>query len=413
MKISIFLISLFLFCSFHASAKDILAVMSPYGTETQVQKLVHVLQQQLAQMESGDTLTVLSGAGGETVATFTIPDVPDTHKVKAIRGMNKEAIAKIGAFVKNAVTERRTGTINLPVVLNQLAAYHRDKTDILLLGSLSFDLPNMNRAIASGQSLPADDNLLKTSQQSTFGTRNLGERFKGYRFHWWVSDKAVSGQHYDGAVRFWFMHLLFQGTGVVSITHDRTVVLKRLKEQAQPLISNYDLKVSAENIPQTLFDRALSAAVPQSFDSRQSVSVAIRWEDSAADLDIYALAAGQSVPVYYNNTVSLRPKARHLKDVRIGGRGMAFLESIIFDEAIESCDLVVAVNLYSGAPTKPGIAGALRMAVGGVVFEKPFTITANHGNGGRDVTHALGRKTSTEHTQLFTLSDMTDAGCSL
>ena len=41
-------------------------------------------------MDAGDTLTVLSGADGETITEFTIPDVPANQKVKAIRGMNQK-----------------------------------------------------------------------------------------------------------------------------------------------------------------------------------------------------------------------------------------------------------------------------------------------------------------------------------
>lgn len=391
-----------------ASAKDSVAVLSPYGTSNEVQKRVSVVQQHLSQMDSGDTLTVLSGADGETIATFTIPDVPDTHKVKAIRGVNKKAIGQIGAFVKCASGEHRTGTINLPVVLNQLAAYHRDKIDVLLLGSLSFDLPNMSKAIASGQHLPADNNLLKTSQESTFGTRNLGERFKGYRFHWWISEKAGAGHHYEGAIRFWFMHLNFQGGGVVSITHDKAVVLKRLKDNAQPLISNYQLQVENADFPATLFDEALApVTAAKDLNTRQRVSVAIGWESSAADLDIYALAAAQTMPVYYNNPVNQTPQARHLKDIRSG----ASFETILYDEVIDGCDLTIAVNLYSGTAEKNSVSGTLRFAVGDVVFEKPFTITAVRGNGGRDVTATLNSQTSTDHTLIFTLSDITDAGC--
>ena len=66
------------------------------------------------------------------------------------------------------------------------------------------------------------------------------------------------------------------------------------------------------------------------------------------DLDLFAHALGQPMPVYYNNPVSQSPKARHLKDIRSGASGTAFLETIIYDEDINACELVVGVNLYSG-----------------------------------------------------------------
>lgn len=393
-------------------ADDVLTVMSPYGTKTQVQQLVSVLQQQLSQMDAGDTLTVLSGADGATITKFTIPDVPESQKVKAIRGMNQKPIAQISAFANSANSGYHTGTINLPAVLNQLAAYHRDKADILLLGSLSFDLPNMEQTIASGQSLPADSNLLKGTSESTFGTRNIGERFKGgYRFHWLVSDKTGVAD-LDGAIRFWFMYLQFQGADIVSLTHDKAVVLDRLNKKAQPLNSNYQLQLDNAQIPQTLFDRQVTKATEtMPLNTQQRVSVAIRWENPAVDLDLFAHALGQSLPIYYSNPVSQKPKARHLKDIRSGASGTAFLETIIYDQEINACELIIGVNLYSGIPPQEGLDGIIRLAIGDMVFEKPFTFTASQGDEGQDAQISLRRKLSTKNTKVFTLSDFTNKSC--
>ena len=56
------------------------------------------------------------------------------------------------------------------------------------------------------------------------------------------------------------MYLRFQGGDIVSLTHDKAVVLKRLNNNAPALNSNYQLQTGNTDTPQTLFDRQVTQA---------------------------------------------------------------------------------------------------------------------------------------------------------
>lgn len=389
-----------------AAAQDYLAILSPFGTKAQVQAQVPMLQKQLAQMQAGDTLSVLNGKDGETITTFTVPDVPQAHKVRAIQGYNKQPIAKIRQFIASASMDHSTGALDLPQVLGQVATYHRQYQDILLLGSLSFDVPGVNPSIASGDLLPADSNLLKESSSSTFGTRNIAERLKGFRFHWWISQKSGSQQYQQEAIRFWHLWLHHQGSEVISITSDHSVVLKRLKDNAPALPMSYEMQSDEQAALQpTLFERELTKPSDATkWQQHQKVSVAIRWVGSGIDLDIYTMLPGQSKPVYYANGNTAH--AKHLKDVRSAPQGKpAFYETIVYHKVIDSCQLLAAVNFYSGNSSN-GVQGHIRIAMGDAVFEKPFALSATEGNKGADIAAVLSSRDHSRYSVAFTLADI-------
>lgn len=409
MKLSAFTLTLAL-CA-PAMAQDYLAVLSPYGDKAQMKAQVSMVQKQLATMDAGDKLSILNGEDGLTITDFTIPNVPKAYRVRAIQGYNKQAIAALHQFVAKAMNTRKAGTLNLPYVLGQVALYHREAQDIVLLGSLSFDVPEVTPSIASGALLPADSNLRQSTGETIFGTRDIAERLKGFRIHWWQSHLSSSTQYQQDAMRFWHLWLHNQGAEVISISRDKSVVLKRLADKAPALPMTYRLREENTQaaLPSTLFERPLNQRVDiAQWQPVQKISVAIRWIGENVDLDIYSLLPHQNNPVYFAN--SHTALATHLKDVRSapsssGGKS-AFYETIIYHKPIDGCQLLVGVNFYSGKVTRE-VSGHIRIAMGDAVFERPFTLPTKTGNQGADIINALTARRSSAHSLVLSLSDMT------
>lgn len=411
----IFLITILL-CLFttHAKAETkILAVLSTQQSqETTLQQINHI-RSWLFSMPKGGSIVVLDGWHGNRIATLTRPTKESHQSPKTIILHNRQGFAQLVKFAQTRTKPiEPSGSLHLPRLMSVIAQNYPDISDIVLLGSVSLNLPEAKNSISREQYLPADSNLVKSSSDSLFGTSNVKERLKGKRIHWLLPNNINSYQYAQDIERFYHLYLHLQSAQLITLSADAELVKSRLLEKASPLPMAYQIgKASTHPIKHidSLFTRRPSQARAINLNQKQRLKIGISWS-APVDLDIYTYLDGEVQPVYYANPRGSHG-ATHHKDVTQGDPKTITYEIISFGEPIFLCDLHIAVNHYSGSTSKD-IEVGLRIEIGESLTAKKFHFSNTTGNSGKDTKAVLRTGKSSAHTKYFSLTKLLNiSGC--
>ena len=329
----------------HVAAKDALIVLAQHPqSETHIK---HVLTA-LPQFGAGATLRFVSAHHGQSIAELNIPEDKRYHAPKALMKFNQRKIAALLRYVRSDAQP-----MNVPFTLSEILRYHNEYTEIVILGTMDFEM--------GAGALPADSNITQSPQESIYGTRGIEERLKGKRIHWWLPRAATDIQYAQAVQRFWHLYVHHQRGALVSFTHDKNVIISRLLNNASPLPMTDTLTVAPDAAPLN--------ALPH-----DGLSVQLRWQGAAIDLDIYGWVNGAERPVYYANPRT--DFARHMKDIRAGTQNNVQGETIRFAPHIAFCDIRIGVNIYFGAQAQDTLQASLHMTWGAFETVHHFTMTA-------------------------------------
>ncbi|MCY7297302.1 hypothetical protein [Alteromonas sp. a30] len=369
----VILITLAMLMTASAQASDLLVLLSQ---NTTTKKHIELLIEQLPKLEAGSHITVLNAKDGHTVAKLSLPKNTRLHQPRALFNANQNAIAALMQFVQNPKDE---AGLNLPSVLGEVARYHRRYTDILILSDIRFNLEEGH--------YPADTNLFALPARGDFGTRGIGERLKGKRIHWLLPQGFDDARYGENVQRFIHLYLARQSAELVSFTHDKAVVMQRLQQNAAPLPMTYTIS------------EAMTSTAPS---HPTYLQLGIGWQAAGIDLDIYALIKGETLPVFYANSQTVR--AQHFKDIVTGSSGTEQFEIIRYLQDVDICTVIVGVNFYRGiAPD--GVKATLKAQYGNKQYQHDFTFTAHQGNQGKDSIAVLRENQPSTYTHRFALSD--------
>ncbi len=394
---------------------DMLVLLSPYQDKVDVQQQVITTIELLTELPLGEKITVLNGETASTIATLNVPEDERLSDYNSRINHNVEAIAALGQFIQSVdIGDRTAGAMNLPLVLGEVARYHRYANDILVMGSGGFDIQGVSQEVIDGDKILLDSNISQSPRQSLFGTQGIEERLKGFRIHWLLPAPIADTEYKDSSQRFWHLFLHHQRAELVSFTHDKASVLRRLKANAPALPMAYELTLASESRQMkqreaALFNLPLSKAPldTATWHRPQKLRLGIRWQGHAIDLDLYASTTPTRAPVYFANPMT--SVARYFKDILSGGNSKTTLyETIAFHRAVDLCKLVIGINHYGGTTAIP-INGTLRTEIGNKVYETAFTLNSSTGNRGDDIQAVLSMGEDTLHSQRFKIYDIVDS----
>ncbi len=398
--------------SLPVKAETILAVISPHQTQDNALKDINLLRSWLFEQPKGDSIIVLNGWNSDSIATLTRPEKQQYQAKRTILIKNQEGFSNLKQFAKSRTTPKHTaGTLHIPKLMSVISQDYPQVKDIVLIGSASFDLPEVDdEAITKGQTYPADSNLMQSYFKGLFGINDVRDRLKGKRFHFLLSNTLKPYHYGQGVERFYHLYLHKQQGKLVTFSTDKSVVTKRLFNNAKPLPMKYKLRSDTSSQPlSSLFTRTPSVNPVVSAYKPVRVRLGIIWEGKV-DLDIYGMLREDSIPVYYGNKTSRY--ATHHKDIMSGKHDqVSIYELITYQLPISICNLRIGINHYGGNASKK-IKGTLRVEVGDALIAKEYQFSAGQGNQGGDMLSVLETGHSTIYSQRFLLRDVINIkGC--
>lgn len=387
-------------------AETMIAVISPHQNKEQVHRDINLLRTWLLRMKKSDTILVLEGWSGNTLAQLTRPSKANYQSERTIVQMNKQGFAQLMRFANTrrlAANKQGQGTLHIPRLMGLIAQNYPKVRDIAFIGTANFN---------SNGTLPADEDLLQSSRKALYGTADVSERLKGKRFHWLLPRTLTPYTYENEVTRFIHLYIDKQAGELITFRADANLVTQRLFQKAQALPAPLALnRVSDPQPINSLFTRAPSGGGTVHAYQPQRVKIGIAWQGQV-DLDIYGVLSSEKKAVYYANTQSRY--ATHHKDVLKGERrGVTIYEIITYNVPINLCDVKIGINHYSGA-SPHGIHGTLRVEAGDVLIAKPFHFSGISGNQGKDMSRVLASGNKTAHSVRLLLRDvMAIKGCSV
>lgn len=402
-----------LFVAPSAMAGNLLMIVSPHQDSTAAAQQYEAVTQFYLTLGAGDSLKVINGMGGTSIATLNIPDNPAYNHLKPKLKINLAGRGKLKQFFQTMqINNQLKGAIDMPRLMAQIARYS-DVSDVLIMGSPLYDVKsNPAMSMASGL-VPSDGYLLDTERNNVFRTTGYKNRLKGMRFHWLLPELLPRQIHADAVQRFWHHFIHRQGAELVSFSHDESMVFELLRNKAQPMPLTDKLEASGKLEMQAIrdvstvkgfYNETVSRTPPRMTDFNQPIILGIQWQGDV-DLDIYAKAFG-SEALSYQNVSS--PLGKHYKDILTGhqaSQGMRY-ETIEFHSAVNIKTLFVAINLYSAKKPYAVVQGSLRVQVLGKVYETPFQMGAYAGNKGADMPALLQGGADTRYSKRFSIMDV-------
>lgn len=402
-----------LFVAATVMAKGMLIIVSPHQDSLAAAQQYEAVTKLYLTLGAGDSLKVINGMGGASIATLNIPNNPAYNHLKPKLKINQAGRGKLKQFFQNMrINNQLKGGIDMPRLMAQIARYS-DVSDVLIMGNPLYDVKsNPAMSMASGL-VPSDGYLLDTERNNVFRTKGFENRLQGLRFHWLLPELLPRQIHADAVQRFWHHFIFRQGAELISFSHNESMVLELLRDKAQPMPLTDKLDASGKLEMQAIrdvstvkgfYNETVSYIAPRITDFNQPITLGIQWQGDV-DLDIYAKAYGNKA-LSYQNVSSLLGK--HYKDILTGqqaSQGMRY-ETIEFHSAVNIKTLLVAINLYSAKKPYAVVRGSLRVQILGKVYETPFQMGAYAGNKGADMPALLQGGADTRYSKRFSIMDI-------
>lgn len=431
-----------------SSTDNVIVVISPHQDSKVIQTQFMALTSAFYKMKHGDTLTVLNGEDMSTLAALKNPEQEAFISAKSRKNANRKAISAFNKNIKKLTSKKRTGSINLPRVLDEIARYHTHQQKsgnrkFLLIGSPIFDAhPAYDMR---GQRIPSNSHILASSEQSIFGTKTKEEQLDKLGFHWWLTQPLTPYTYAQKLQNFYHLYLHHQGAGLMSFTHDKDTIFRLFLSDAAPLtppkkISDSTLKsnklemlvVRDYQAVYQLYEGAVSTELPSkhAWQSPQLLKVGIQWQaiqgnSTTIDLDIYTQTPSGKV-LFFGRTSTAQ--GSFYKVERTGSTiDNTQYETIEFHQPIDVSTLVIGINVYHANTeintkkntkastnisakdnTEMGdIRGVLRLQLANNLYAKPFQFKGSTGDLGNDITTVLKEKGgNTLYSKRFSVMDI-------
>lgn len=394
-------------------AKNSLIIVSPHQDSTTAAQHYKTVIEFYLTLGAGDTLKVINGMEGTSIATLTIPNNPAYNHLKPKLKINQAGRQKLKVFFQHVhINHHLKGAIDMPRLIPQLARYS-DISDVLIMGNPLYDVKSNPAMSMASELVPSDGYLLNTDRNNVFRTTGFERRLQGLRFHWLLPEILPRQIHADAVQRLWHHFINRQGGHLVSFSADERMVLELLRSNAQPMPLIDELETSGKLEMQAIrdistvhgfYNKPISHTPLRISDFNHPITLAIAWRGDV-DLDIFAKPSDGEVLSYQNVSSS---QGKHYKDILTGqqaSEGMRY-ETIEFHRAVNIKTLFVAVNLYSANQPYTVTRGSLRVQVLGKVYETPFEIDAQAGNKGADIPSLLQGGDDTRYSKRFSIMDI-------
>ena len=404
-----------------AIAADTAVMISPYVNIDANIAQVDMVKQVYKSQPLGDTLVVLNGDDASVITTVQVPvDEAYAHPKARMRASRKE-LKPLNDFDEKLISVGRvTGAIDVPVTLTEIARYHDEVIDIVIIGSAFYDSQSYPALSMADGAVPSMGYITASPSVSAFGAKGT-DYLKGKRVHWLLPEPIKNSLHAQAVMQFWYRYITALGGELVTFSHSSEVVIKRLKNNAKPLSLTFPMDKSGKRemlriVPVIAHQKFYQLPVDETalqasaLNNPQSFMLGIRWQHAKGqpiDLDVYAKPA-DSDTLFYQHQGSLQ--GMHMKHQKVlNDARIEQYETVEFYHSKPN-EVRVAVNFYSthqslSAPVK----GALRIRVGGNIYEQAFEFdTASQGNFGADTNTAIKTGQSTPYTKLFRIADVVE-----
>lgn len=400
-------------------AADKAVIISPHVSIDANGTQVNVVKQVFKSLPLGDNLIVFNGDDASVITTVQVPESEAyNNPIARIRAKRNE-LKPLNDFDEKLIgVGRVNGAIDVPVTLTEIARYHDEAVDIIIVGSALYDSQSYPALSMSDGAVPSIGYITVSPSVSPFGTKG-SDYLKSKRVHWLLPEPIKNSLHAQAVMQFWYTYIKALGGELVTFSHNSEVVIKRLKNNAKPL----SLIFSIDNSGKREMLRIIPIIAHQEFyqlpanktslhegalDSPQSFMLGIRWlhaKGQPIDLDVYAKSADGDTLFYQHQRTLHGIHIKHYKvmnDVQLEQYETVELYRSQPDETL------IAVNLYSTPQSLSApVTGALRVRVNGNTYEQDFLFeSANQGNLGADTDTAIKSGQPTLYTKLFRIADI-------
>lgn len=403
------ILMLALCCAGPLQAAQIWVAISPFQAREAVGAQLEKLNVAFSHLPGGTQVKIIDAHSTQEITTIKIP----THKFhrheKALAGRFKRDYLKVYFHVvQSNSTGQFPGGADVPRLMNHLAEYAPDAMQLWLIASPVYAPAENAQFSMAGQLIPSDGMIKTTYPDVPFGTSGRKDGLAHLRVHWW-HPAPVNGVAYGEALRrFWFLYLDALGAKPVTYSPDAALIVERIGNGSAPLQMRYiageDDKIIMQHIrpltPQrSLFEAPISTApVP---DNNQSImSIGVQWAQSGVDLDLHVRPAAQADTLSFRNQST--DYGRHFKDILSGTHSTATqYETIDITRPTVPKEVRIIINHYGGH-ARQDITGTIRVSMQGRVYALPFTLRSRNGNKGTDVGAVMQSATHSQHTLIFT-----------
>jgi len=373
--------------------------------------------------KAGDKIIIHDGVANRLIAVVDLPEKKTLRHVKVRAKYARKALAKVAQFLKQSKTPQRPSQPSqvFKTFADEVRSlYPNEAFKVIYMGAmLEHDPQSPQTSMLHGR-YPNDAHVTVDGYLSPYGVADRPKGLEGTSFHICNrDDRFFNKAHYKAVHRFWGLSIKAQGGELRTFTDDAGLCLERFKRGSQSVLSftrdpsqsKPEMRAvkrpaftqreegqnpqdtaslsSAHEMPQASLTRAqggrfLGKDIPLNAQpvaiTKGIVKIGIRWENNI-DLDLYVTPYRGAKTLSYNETIS--PEGRFDKDWRSAQAAAHAYEFIEFTKSLTLRDIHIAVNFYSGK-VRQGARGVLRIWVEGQgVWEKPFFIRANKGNGGK------------------------------
>lgn len=384
-----------------AQGRDMAIGLSPYMEADAAQRQVKsILQFLIETLQPGESALVFDAYRIRTLGTFTVPDNPAYRHPKARLQANRQTVATLFAFAKDARPPQGEGepgvigAVRLPQALAFLGTNYPalQDADIIVFGSPLYDDPSEKQFTMRRLFIPGDGHLSKARSATPYGIKGQTSLLAGRRVHLgYPDDSWRQGDHHAYFVhRFWTLFIEGQGGTLPTFTGDVVTLFERVKTKAPVPSHGYkpeasdklemiQLRPPSVERRTSIYERPLSNALisPQTLRRATKVEVGITWECGGCDLDLYSKSSPQAATLSYLKKQT--PEGQYFKDWTSSPRPRNGYETLAYRVPIDLTALLLAVNFYDGA-SPGGVNGELRISLDGQTYARSFHLPASRGN---------------------------------
>lgn len=411
-----------------AQGRDMAIGLSPYMEADVAQRQVKSILQFLTEtLQPGESALVFDAYHTRVLGTFTIPDNPAYRHPKARLQANRQMVAALLAFAKDARAPqaehepRVIGAIRLPQALAFVGTNYQalQDADIIMLGSPIYDDPSDRQFTMHRQYIPTDSHLSRARSVTPFGIKGQSSLLAGRRVHLgYPDDSWRQGDHHAYFVhRFWTLFIEGQGGKLSTFTGDIATLFGRVKTKAPVPSHDYKRATSGKlEMTQLRPPSVVRGTVRNGGQSRETlipydalrqatnVEVGITWECGDCDLDLYSKSAQHATALSYLNMQT--PEGQYFKDWTSSPRTTNRYETLAYSVPVDLTALLVAVNFYNGS-SPGGVHGELRISIDGRIYTKAFHLPASKGNQGAGLWQTMtSRRAASEHWLVINLMEV-------
>jgi hypothetical protein len=365
----------------------------------------------------------------KTIAQVNIPEVRAFRSPKTRANQFKEQIHKIKDFLATKHERPQVSglkfeqALRLPQFMDFVAQNLQSSnvsTVVILLGSPLYVDPKETRFSMADAYFPSDGHLLASPDKSIFSVKNRASQLTGVTVHMgYFGDPWPSELYQQKILRFWDLFLSAQGARLASFSGDLPTTFNSARNSESLVgthnsnqIDHRSTKVEMIRITRDVEtadwitrDVVHAHLLPPS-TTTGPMKLGIRWKGNI-DLDLYATPAHGAETLYFEHTRSAQ--GYYFKDHRSSPeREYEFVE---FESPINVWQVEARVNFFEGHDSG-GPSGEVRIEFDGKIYTGKFSLSASHGNEGREGGRQKDYWTTINIPEILKLKSETDQASS-